>query len=401
MPYHLAAEFVRYPQECRARKQWLHKHKALVSLISLADRGQAEVVDILNRLRQSHATLWELHQRLFSAQKTNLHPSELTAQQNRIADQLFMVTQNTISDALTLARFSAEQVVGIRDLQDRLIILFTLLLILLLSFFGILMGRQIIRPLDKLKKGTEVIGEGDLDHSVGHISNDELGDLGLAFDHMVSRLQDTLASRDQLNTEVAERKLKEYALRESRARLVHAEHIAHLGSWDWDIVSDEVICSEEVFQIFRVQPKSEAISFDELLGHVHPDDRNWVEDWMRESAGRTGGIGLQEFRLLDPEGDIRIVQADGDVEIDSSSGTAHMVGTLHDITDRWSVENALRESEAKYRNLLENLPQRVFYKDRNSVYLAVNPSYAGDFDLKLDDFVGKDDYAIHSPEFGR
>ncbi|MES9877171.1 MAG: PAS domain S-box protein [Candidatus Sedimenticola sp. 1PA] len=397
--YHLSAEFVRYPKESRAKKQWLHKHKALASLMSQADTVQPDASELMNRLQQSHAGLWELHRRFFVAQKSNLNQSDLTEQQQRIADQLFMVTQNMISDALTLRNLSADQVISVRDLQDRLVIIFTLLLIVLLSFFGIVMGRQIILPLNKLKEGTEVIGEGILSYRVGRISSDELGDLGLAFDRMTSRLQATLASRDQLNDEVDERKRNEKALMESRTRLMHAEHIAHLGSWDWDIDNDRVICSEEVFAAFGIQPQTEEIGFSEMLSFVHHDDRQDVEGWMREAANRVGGTGVHEFRMVRRDGSVRVMQVEGELVVDQSNGTAHMIGTLHDITQRWEAEKALRESEAKYRNLLENIPQKVFYKNNDSVYLAVNPSYAGDFGLQPEDFVGKDDFAFHEDAF--
>ncbi|MEJ1298101.1 MAG: PAS domain-containing protein [Candidatus Sedimenticola sp. (ex Thyasira tokunagai)] len=397
--YHLAAEFVRYPRESRARKQWLLKHEELAGLMSHADTGQQGTIELLDRLQQSHASLLELQQRFFIAEKATLHSSDLTEQQQRIADQIFMLTQNMISDALALGSFSADQVTAIRDLQDRLIILFTLVLILLLSFFGIIMGRQIIRPLDKLKEGTEVIGDGALDYRVGHISNDELGDLGFAFDRMAGRLQATLASRDQLNTEVEERRRNEEALQASRKRLMHAEHIAQLGSWDWDIESDKIICSEEMFIAFGIPPQTQDVTFDQMLSFVHPEEQEAVEEWMREAANRTGGTGRHQFHMVRPDGTVRVMQVEGDVSVDPSTGTTHMMGTLHDITERWEMEDALRESEAKYRNLLVNIPQKVFYKDRNSIYMAVNPSYAAGFGRKPEEFVGKDDFVFHDPEF--
>ena len=62
-----------------------------------------------------------------------------------------------------------------------------------------------------------------------------------------------------------------------------------------------------------------------------------------------------------------------------------------EIAERVKAEAQLRESETKYRNLIEHMPQKIFYKDKNSVYLAVNPSYAADFGLKPEDLVGKND----------
>lgn len=63
--------------------------------------------------------------------------------------------------------------------------------------------------------------------------------------------------------------------------------------------------------------------------------------------------------------------------------------------DRKQAEEAVRMSESKYRMLLENLPQRIFYKDRNSVYVSCNKNYAGDLRIKPDEIRGKTDYDFY------
>ncbi len=69
-----------------------------------------------------------------------------------------------------------------------------------------------------------------------------------------------------------------------------------------------------------------------------------------------------------------------------------------EITERKLTEEALRIRERDYRMLLENLPQRIFYKDRNSVYVSCNENLARDLHIKPEEIVGKTDYDIHSKE---
>lgn len=66
-----------------------------------------------------------------------------------------------------------------------------------------------------------------------------------------------------------------------------------------------------------------------------------------------------------------------------------------EIAERREAEEALRTNESKYRLLLENLPQKIFYKDKNSVYVSCNQNYAADLSIKSDEIRGKTNYDFY------
>ncbi len=98
----------------------------------------------------------------------------------------------------------------------------TILIELAILLFGILLARllarSLTRPILALKQGAAVIGSGNLDHKVGTAARDEIGDLSREFDRMTENLKKTIASRDELNREMEQRKLAQEALNASEVR---------------------------------------------------------------------------------------------------------------------------------------------------------------------------------------
>ncbi|MCZ6780030.1 MAG: PAS domain S-box protein, partial [Nitrospirae bacterium] len=144
-------------------------------------------------------------------------------------------------------------------------------------------------------------------------------------------------------TDITERKRAEEALRVSEQRLANAQRLAHLGHWDWDIVSGNLYMSDEASRIYGFEPQAFPATLDACFQAVHPDDR----DRVSESVDQTISSGQpfdNEFRILRPDGTLRHVHERGEASFGDNGAPVRMIGTVYDITERKEAEEALQRA---------------------------------------------------------
>src|SRR6266403_1249123 len=145
-------------------------------------------------------------------------------------------------------------------------------------------------------------------------------------------------------------------LRRREAYLAEAQRLSHTGSFGWDVSSREINWSDETFRIFELDPKIE-ITIELIVERTHPDDREAVQQVI-ERASRDGTEFALEHRLLIPDGSIKYLQVVGRPSTDEGH-LSEFVGAVTDITEQRRAEESLRESEQKYRDLVDTTPAFV------------------------------------------
>jgi len=129
----------------------------------------------------------------------------------------------------------------------------------------------------------------------------------------------------------------ERALRLSEERLERAQLAAHIGTWDWNILTGEATWTLESWRLFGHEPFSGPVSFELWLDSVHPDDRASAAEAVR--AGHLTGHYHDEFRVVYRDGSSRRLEADGEVLLFEGK-PVRMLGTVRDITERYEAEQA-------------------------------------------------------------
>jgi PAS domain S-box-containing protein len=189
--------------------------------------------------------------------------------------------------------------------------------------------------------------------------------------------------------DITERKLKDEELRKSRERLNFVLQKSHLGVWDLDLKSRVAHHTHEHARIFGYETPLSDWSLDRFLGHIVPEDREWVETLTRKSNDTHENYTF-ECRIISARGELRWIWVFGAFELDINGSTNLLSGIVQDITERKKTELLLKDSELKFRNIFEFSPIAISIRDpEDGRLLDVNVAWLNLFEYSREELIGR------------
>ncbi|MHC5055235.1 MAG: PAS domain S-box protein [Planctomycetota bacterium] len=201
------------------------------------------------------------------------------------------------------------------------------------------------------------------------------------------------------NEDITERERAEEAVRAREALLARTQAIGHIGSWELDLVANSLKWSDEAYRIFGLQLHEFGATYGGFLQCVHPDDRAAVDSAYTTSVReREDGYEIEHRIVRRDSGELRIVHERCEHVKDASGRVVRSVGMVQDITDSKRSQEALRESEERFRTLTESTSDFVWETDAEGAYTYASPKVKDLLGYEPSEVVGRTPFDLMPPD---
>jgi len=170
----------------------------------------------------------------------------------------------------------------------------------------------------------------------------------------------------------------------SEARLAEAQSIAQMGNWEWNLETDELYCSNEIFTILGTSKQTFTNGFTGILNFVHDDDKEMVTGSLQNAIENKMPFIL-EFKIIQPMGNEIVVKSQGKALTDSNNNTTHVSGILQDITH----SNETFKQLHLLASALEASADSIVITDIDGTILWANPAMTRLSGYKYTELIGK------------
>jgi PAS domain S-box-containing protein len=193
--------------------------------------------------------------------------------------------------------------------------------------------------------------------------------------------------------DITERKLAEKALRNTQELLNEVGRIGKIGGWEMDLINRKATWTKATYDIVEIEPSQSIPGLDEHVDYYLPEFRPLVAEAMRALIEEDKPLDF-EAKLLTANGNVKWCRAMGRSS-HKDGKVVKVYGTFQDITERKRSEEALESERNLLRNLIDNVPDRIYAKDRESRFIIINEAMVRRMGkTSMTDIIGKSDFDL-------
>lgn len=194
--------------------------------------------------------------------------------------------------------------------------------------------------------------------------------------------------------DITRRKAAQEALKRREEQLAAAEALTHSGGWEWDLLDDEMVWTDELYRIYGVDPEDGAVTFETFLDRVYSEDRERVNRMVQQALEDRRPFDFHH-RLLRPDGDLRILHAQANVQTnEETEQVVRMWGTAQDVTEQKQAEEKVRRAKLLAERLINSSINGIVAFDRDCNYVVWNPSMEEMTGMSREEVLGRNAFEL-------
>jgi len=179
-------------------------------------------------------------------------------------------------------------------------------------------------------------------------------------------------------------------------KLLRAQRVAEIGIWENNLATNDLHWTEEMYTILGFNP-NEPVNLQEVIKIFPPEELKRFQQAV-ERAIKDNIPYSMDYKIVRLDGLERYIHDEGQIIRDDSGKAKSMFGTTQDITRRKMVEKSLKDSESKFRNLVETTPDMIWEIDKNGIFIYISPQSSFILGYTPQEIVGKNIFSFIEPE---
>ena len=173
--------------------------------------------------------------------------------------------------------------------------------------------------------------------------------------------------------DITERKQAEKAIDETNNKLIQAQRVARIGSWEDYLPTGELFWSDEMYNILEIK-KDKNVVLSEVLDIFPPEETEKLNSAINEAIENKKPYRM-DYKIITRNGRVKYIHDEAEIKYDESGKAIWMYGTTQDITENKLAEIAIKENEERYRNIFDNAPIGMFHSTIDGKVINLNPGF--------------------------